>query len=493
MKRLEDELYKYAQSDFYPFHMPGHKRQGEGDGALSEICKMDITEIDGFDDLHHAEGILLDLMREMSGVYGTRRTYISVNGSTAGILSAICAVTDEGDSVLVARNCHKSVLNACFLKSLDVSYVMPEQMDGVEIYGGVQAENVEQILADKPGIKAVIITSPTYEGVVSDVQKIADVAHAHGAVLIVDEAHGAHLPFILAPAFPKSALECGADLVIQSLHKTLPAMTQTAVLHVNSERVDTAKVERYLSIFISSSPSYVLIASASRCFHFMCTEGREKMRKYEARLLALREELKKLNHIRLLGKETVGKYGVFDYDIGKLVLVCGDTDLSGRELADILRSRYHIEIEMSAPGYVICMTSLMDTDEGFQRLAAALCEIDEEVAEKCVDADDMREKCGREIKAAKNVKDENKKEMITTAMLSVTAQSLPGICIKIEESLGRVSKETLYVYPPGSPIIVAGEVITRQVLDKIEEYKAHGFKVHGLSKEGHILVVKEEK
>ncbi len=454
MKRLEDELYKYAQSDFYPFHMPGHKRQSEGEDVLSEIYKMDITEIDGFDDLHHAEGILRDLMGEMSEFYGTRRTYISVNGSTAGILSAICAVTDEGDSVLVARNCHKSVFNACFLKNLDVSYVVPEQIAEAEIYGGVLAERVEQVLNDKPGIRAVIITSPTYEGVVSDVQKIADVTHTHGAVLIVDEAHGAHLPFILTPAFPRSALECGADLVIQSLHKTLPAMTQTAVLHVNSDRVSLAEVERYLGIFISSSPSYVLMASVSKCYHLMCAEGREKMKAYEERLLVLREKLGSLKHIRLLGKETVGKYGVFDYDIGKLVLICDSAALSGRELADILRNRYHIETEMNAPGYVICMTSLMDTDEGFWRLAAALREMD------------------------KNCKYSNRKR-----------KKVDGR----KETLGRVSKETLYVYPPGSPIIVAGEVITQQVLDKIKEYETHGFKVHGLSKEGQILVVKEEK
>ncbi len=486
MKRLEDELYKYAQSDFYPFHMPGHKRQGMGDeelssrhnrrsdevDALSEIYKMDITEIDGFDDLHHPEGILRDLMDEMSRFYGTRRTYISVNGSTAGILSAICAVTDEGDSVLVARNCHKSVLNACFLKNLNVSYVMPEIVEGCDIYGGILPEKIEAAFAENSDIKAVIITSPTYEGVVSDVQKIADITHAHGAVLIVDEAHGAHLPFILASAFPKSALECGADLAIQSLHKTLPAMTQTAVLHVNSDRVNTDEVERYLGIFISSSPSYVLMASISKCFHYMVDYGCEEMGDYEKALVWLREQLTGLKNIGLFGENLVGKYGCLGYDIGKIVLVSRG---HGRELANQLRDEYHLETEMSAPDYVICMTSLMDTKEGVVRLLDALCEIDSEYEIKKADDKGSRE------------------ELPIKKLSPMEAQKASRVYVKTEDATGRVSKETLYVYPPGSPIIVAGEVITRQALDKIEEYEAHGFKVHGLSKEGHIQVVKEEK
>lgn len=520
MKRLEDELKYYADSDFYPFHMPGHKRQGdENEDAISEIYRLDITEIDGFDDLHHPKGILRDLMNDMQDVYGTKKTYISVNGSTAGILASICAVTHEGDAVLVARNCHKSVMNACDLKRLDVSFIMPECIYGAGlcethsdisvdndvsrgvwtsgIYGGILPERVEEALAQKPEIKAVIITSPTYEGVVSDIQAIADIAHAHGAVLIADEAHGAHLPFAgigsEPSAFPKSALKCGADLVIQSLHKTLPAMTQTALLHVNSRRVDTADVERYLSTFISSSPSYVLMASVSRCFHYMVESGFGEMRRYEKRVISLREELVRLKNIELFGENLVGKYGCLGYDIGKLVLISRGR---GRKLADDLRNKYHLETEMSAPDYVICMTSLADTEEGFDRLLTALREIDKEI--ETTDKEQGTRICvsgpegigvDNECIGGKGAEWEFPKKCLSTA----EAHEAPGIYVKTEDALGLVSKETLYVYPPGSPFLVAGEVISWDVLRKMVEYEAAGFKVRGQSREGYILTVKCEK
>lgn len=487
MKSLEESLYDYGLSDFYPFHMPGHKRQeiyapdetlGEMKKIFHQIYKMDITEISGFDNLHHPEGVIGALMEEMRAFYHTKKTYLLVNGSTAGILSSISACTNMGDSILVARNCHKSVLNACFLRNLDIHYIVPEIIEECGIYGGISPENVDNLLKVNPFIKAVVIVSPTYEGVVSDVGAIADIVHSYKIPLIVDEAHGAHFSFVSETSdFPKSAIQCGADIVIQSIHKTLPAMTQTALLHLNSEQIDKNEVERYLSIYQTSSPSYILMASASMCFHYMISTGMEMMRVYEKKLTAFRNNLRKLRFVQILDKNLVGKYAVFDYDIGKLVFVTGRMGCTGNQLMDRLREEYHLELEMSSVEYAIAMTSIMDEEEGYNRLLKALQEIERYFScERAGEGKKLSQvKCLQKIPLQK--------------MSSTKAVSERGIYRAYKDCLGYISKETLYVYPPGQAFLIAGEVIDKEVLEQIAWYQDNGFEISGLSKRGNIFVV----
>ena len=228
---------------------------------------IDITEIEGFDNLHHAEGILKESMRWAAGVYGADRTYYLVNGSSCGILSAIGAVMRPGETMLVSRNCHKSVYHGLILNSLKPEYVYPQIIEDLGIQGGISPDDVEKQLEECPEIRGVLIVSPTYDGVVSDISKIAEIVHRHNIPLIVDEAHGAHFPFGNG-CFPKSALSCGADLVIQSLHKTLPSLTQTAVLHLKGNRVSRERLERCLQMYQSSSPSYVASDAAQRFYDY---------------------------------------------------------------------------------------------------------------------------------------------------------------------------------------------------------------------------------
>ncbi|MEE1516291.1 MAG: aminotransferase class V-fold PLP-dependent enzyme, partial [Lachnospiraceae bacterium] len=248
MSKSKDGLYEklnsYSDGDVYPFHMPGHKRNMP---LFKSAYDYDITEIEGFDNLHHARGILRESMDMAAGFYGTKKTYYLVNGSTCGLLSAISAVVEYGDKIIIARNCHKAVYNAVYMNNLKASYIYPKPVENTSILGGIHPKDVEKALEENPDAKAVVITSPTYEGVVSYVQAIAKVVHEKGIPLIADEAHGAH--FSMSGYFPKSALECGADIVIQSVHKTLPSLTQTALLHICSDMVDESKVERYLSIY----------------------------------------------------------------------------------------------------------------------------------------------------------------------------------------------------------------------------------------------------
>lgn len=273
MKTLYDKLMSYGNSDYYGFHMPGHKRNRSVTGAELPY-EIDITEIDGFDDLHHAKGILRQAQERAAEVYHSEETCFLVNGSTAGILSAILGCTRRGEQILTARNCHKSVYHAIYMNELRPVYLYPKFDAEMELNGPVTADDVESLLRQNPGIRAVMITSPTYDGVVSDVKKIAETAHRYGIPLIVDQAHGAHFGF--HPYFPDHANRQGADVVINSVHKTLPALTQTALIHMNGTYADREEIKRYLHMLQSSSPSYVLMAGIDNCIHLL-HEQREEL------------------------------------------------------------------------------------------------------------------------------------------------------------------------------------------------------------------------
>ena len=491
---LLERLTEYAGSDAYPFHMPGHKRREITDGipgGFPDPYGIDITEIDGFDNLHHAEGILKDAMDEAAAIYGTDRSWYLVNGSTCGILSAVFATTENGGKILTARNCHKAVYHAIYLNRLRAEYLYPEEIVEFGINGGIRAEDVRKALekdamhcagnsGDVRGkitkIQAVLITSPTYEGVVSDIRAIADAAHEYGIPLIVDEAHGAHLEYAdQCHSFPKSALEYGADIVIQSLHKTLPCFTQTAILHVKGKFVDQDRVSRYLSMFQTSSPSYLFMAGMERCIRYMDGDGRNEMIRYEKRLERFMERMEGLQVLEVLDREICGKYRtVAGWDPSKIVVsTMRAEDFHGEELAETLRRKYHLEMEMTAPEYVIAMTSLMDTEEGFERLGTALLEIDGALR--------RRTESGRKEKAASETPEglESKLSHPVRRMLICEAMDADTERTAFQDTVGKVSAEFVYLYPPGIPIIAPGEVFTDAIVEKIMAYKAAGLLVQG--------------
>ena len=216
MERLYKKLESYGQSDYYPFHMPGHKRN-RASSADDFLFERDITEISGFDNLHHAEGILKEAQEYAAQIYGTKKCFFSVNGSTAALLAAVSASVNKGGKILVARNCHKAVYHALYLRELQPVYIYPHEDQRLGINGGISPERVERYLEENTDVQALLLTSPTYDGVVSDIKTIAEVVHRHKIPLIVDEAHGAH--FHYSKYFPVSAADLGADIVIQSFHK----------------------------------------------------------------------------------------------------------------------------------------------------------------------------------------------------------------------------------------------------------------------------------
>lgn len=464
-KSLMSRLITYGESGSYPFHMPGHKRRMWAEEWGNPIA-MDITEIDGFDNLHAPEGILKESMEMASAFYGSDKTYYLVNGSTCGILSAICACTEPQGAILMARNCHKSAYHGAYLNRLKVGYLYPQWIGNFGMDGGYLLETVKEEVDKHPDAQAVLLVSPTYEGVVSDIGAIAEYLHQRGIPLIVDEAHGAHFPFGTKGQFPKSALDQGADLVIQSLHKTLPSPTQTAVLHVKSRLVDRERLERYLHIYQTSSPSYLLLAGIDRCVRGMIGEGRELMEDYEERLAGFRKRAAGLSHIRLLGPEEIGSNGVFDVDRSKLVLSVQNTDWSGRQLMDALRSEYGLELEMSAPTYALAMTTVADTEEGFSRLWEALLQLDGRIRAKDRDLSFCQRKI--RLQAERTIAEalDGKKERV-----------------RWEDCCGRIAAETIFVYPPGIPIMVPGERITKEAVDAVLAYQSLGYPVLGMADE----------
>ncbi len=466
MERLYRALEIYSQEDYYPFHMPGHKRNP--DTVNTDLpFDRDITEIDGFDNLHHPEGILKKAQETAASVYDTKECYYSVNGSTAALLAAVSATVPRNGQILVARNCHKAVYHALYLRNLIPTYVYPQMDPKWWINGGISSDKVERALAENPEIKAVLLTSPTYDGVVSDIEKIAEIVHRYEIPLIVDEAHGAHFHF--SNYFPTSAAELGADLVIQSFHKTLPSMTQTAVLHNCSDRVDSRLIRRFMGIYQSSSPSYILMASMDACMEKMSSDGNEMFREFTKILEKARRRLSECKYIRLVSPE-IGTAGVFDYDRSKLLFSTRYASMTGSELAQILLEKYHIQVEMETEHYVLALAAVGDSGEGFERLCQAIEEINQEEAQKKNEKRETEEpKAGRTAYTS------------LSQFMSITeAMESESEIRKLEESVGRISAEFGYLYPPGIPLIVPGEQITGQFIRNMRIYMEEGLYLQGL-------------
>lgn len=464
MQYLEDELISYSGTDMYPFHMPGHKREAI---SFPNPYTIDITEIDGFDNLHHATGILEEAQERAAALYGSKECFYLVNGSTCGLLSAICAATGKRDRVLVARNCHKAVYHAMFLNELQAEYLYPVITEW-DLQGQITAEQVEDSLKNNPDIAAVILTSPTYEGIVSDVRGIAEVAHGHRIPLIVDAAHGAHLGF--GAGFEENAVKLGADAVIMSLHKTLPSFTQTALLHLCSDRIDREQVKKYLGVFETSSPSYLFMAGMDSCIRMIKEQGEELFLSYRKLLEEFYQNTADLKHLHVMVAEDLKKTEAYGWDDSKIVIFTGTAPMTGEELHTCLRKKYHLQMELVSANYVLAMTSVMDKREGFARLSAALHEIDANVAMTAEGGHAIIKK----ISFTQRMYTKNPREMQI-----YQASELPCMEVSFAEAVGKMAADYIYLYPPGIPLIVPGEVITGSFLEKIKECDGMGLTVEG--------------
>lgn len=461
---LYEKLIKYGKDGNYPFHMPGHKRQDKMLNGLDPF-EIDITEIYGFDNLHYSSNIIKEAMDNASDFFGTDRTWFLVNGSTSGILSAISAVTDIGDNILIGRNCHKAVYNIAQIRNLDLTYVFPEFVEEYNLNGGYNPKKIEELLTKNKKIKAVIIVSPTYDGIVSDIEEIARIVHKNNAVLIVDEAHGAHLG--ISDKLPVPAYKLGADIVIESIHKTLPSLTQTALLHLCGDRVCADNIEKYLSIYQSSSPSYLFMGGIDRCIRLLQVDGENKIEQLLITLWKFRDKVNKLKFIHLPEKELIGRYYIYDMDITKLIICVDRNILTGKRLADILREKYHFEMEMVTATYVLGIATVCDNLSEIERLGESLQEIDKMLIE-CKDY--------KVLSRPKFNLPENK-----VCYSIYEAGRMSSRIVKLSDSADNISAEYVYLYPPEIPLIVPGELITKDLIEQIDVLKDMGMNLNGLS------------
>ncbi len=445
---LFEKLKEHDKSGMEPFHMPGHKRNKEKAPDIDPYA-IDITEIDGFDDLHHPTGCIAYAQKRAAEIYGSKKTYFLINGCTGGILAAVSACTAKADKILLARNSHKSAYNAVLINRLKPLYVWPDED------GAVTRESVEDMLKKNEDISCVFITSPTYEGVVSDIRGIAEAVHSYGKPLIVDEAHGAHMRF--SDIFPESAAECGADIVIHGIHKTLPSLTQTALLHVNGDIADIKMLEKYLAAYQSSSPSYVLMGAADHCMSYIEHAGKRDFAVYEENLRYIYDKLASLKNLYVL------PYGK-TRDASKIVVRTERAGINGRECYRLLREKYNIQPEMSAPQHVILMTGVWDARKSYEKLLYALKDIDDN--------------CGKG-KEEKMPKADRCEYVITPYEASVSETE----DIELFLAEGRVSAEMIYVYPPGVPFAAAGERISGSMIKLLQSYPKYGCELHGMADE----------
>ena len=443
-RHISEGIEEYLKEKPVPWHMPGHKRKGIG-SKLDDIYIWDLTEVPGVDDLHHPEGMIKDSLNELKNIYGTFASYYLVNGATCGIHIAIAACREYGKKIVVARNCHKSVINGAMLMGLAPVFVEPEKISEnalPDIYGEITADALESVLRDEKDICAVVITSPTYEGVLSDIESIKSITDKYGVWLIVDEAHGAHLPFM--EDLGKSAVKCGGDIVVQSLHKTMPAMTQTAILHNNVPKLDD-NIKKYMSVFMTTSPSYIMLRSMEDAIAWGVENNHFE---YIKCLMNFREKVSSLKYLKLVSAKEIKTLGAYDYDESRIVITTVNNLNSGKTpvitgdiISSLLVKLGNIVVEMSGTDYVVLISTPMDSKEDFEHLYNTLCAVDKQIENYI---------SGKDVDLTQVGKSD----------LSYTPEYIMSL-------IGTTAKDNIYVYPPGNYILTVGEEITEDVAKQL--------------------------
>lgn len=464
-----DGMKKYVDEDNVRFHMPGHKGRQENFDWSKFIPTMDLTEVEGTDNLHNPKDIILESQRLASKVFKAKETLYSVNGTTGGMYIAISTVVNPGDKVLIQRNCHKCVYNSIILNRLDPVYIYPEYDEENHILLGVSPEKLEKALKEDEDIKVVVLTNPSFYGVTSDIYEMVKIVNKYDRILVVDEAHGSHL--VLSDRLPVSAMEAGVDIAVESTHKSLLSFTQTSMIHVGTDKVDLAKLRAMSSVYQTTSPSYILMASLDLTQGYLAEKGNAKMKELLDTIHHFKEELKDTPRVKIFDEKYIHNPR-FKFDDTK-VLVSVD-GIRGTNLMKILREKYNIQMEMADYYYTLAIGTIMDVKEDYEKLAQALKDIAKnEPYEDIVDitVDMIRPKIAIPLWEAFY----REKEVIP-----------------FKDSIGRVSADFLIPYPPGIPIVSPGEEITKEIYEAIEFLKENYVEIIGPLdyNKGRIKVVK---
>jgi arginine decarboxylase len=466
---IVDALREWVSKSHAPFYTPGHKR-GIGMNPLlkdrwgAQIFGWDLPELPGLDNLHAPSGVIQQAQILAAEVFGAQQTWFLVNGSTAGVIAAILATCSEGDKIILPRNIHSSAIAGIIHAGAVPIFIDPAYDRSLDIAHSITPESVKFALEQHPDAKAVMLVYPTYYGACGDLAAIGEIVHSYNIPLLVDEAHGAHLSF--HQDLPPAALSAGADLTVQSTHKLLGSLTQSAMLHVNSSRIDRDRLTRSLRSIQTTSPSYLLLAALDAARQQMALQGE-----------ALMSETIELSRIARARISQIDRLSVFELDTPtpgcqyldptRLTVNVTGLNLTGFAVDEILSEHLGVVAELPSMRYLTFIISLGNTQTDIDRLVWAFTELATKYAE-----DKYLELSSIELP-----------NQILTEMAITPRQANRSrhISVKVERSVGKISAESICPYPPGIPVLIPGEVITIEALDYLRQVLDLGGEIVGCS------------
>jgi arginine decarboxylase len=466
---IVDALLEWVATSHAPFYTPGHKR-GSGMNSLlkhrwgADVFGWDLPELPGLDNLQAPSGILASAQDLAAEVFGAQQTWFLVNGSTAGVMAAILATCGEGEKIILPRNIHASAISGIVHAGAVPIFIDPEYDRAVDIAHGITPEAVKFALERHPDTKAVMLVYPTYYGTCGNLAAIAEIVHSYHIPLLVDEAHGAHFGF--HPDLPPAALAAGADLSVQSTHKLLGALTQSAMLHVNSNRIDVDRISRALRSIQTTSPSYLLLASLDAARQQMALSGRELMSQTIELAKIARSKIAQIDRLSVfeLNSPTPGcKY----LDPTRLTVTVTGLNLTGFAADEILTDKFGVVAELPSMRHLTFIITLGNTRSDIDRLVAAFTELAANHAE-----DKSLELPSIEPPA---------KTLTEMAITPRQADRSRHISISIDEAVGKISAESICPYPPGIPVLIPGEIITIEALNYLRSIVDLGGELVGCS------------
>lgn len=459
-------LLEHAKKNPIQFHIPGHKkgvgmdtefREFIGSNALS----IDLINIGPLDDLHAPKGIIKQAQDLAAEAFGADHTFFSVQGTSGAIMTMVMAVCGPGDKIIVPRNVHKSVMSAIVFSGAIPIFIHPEVDEKLGISHGITTDSVERALSQNPDAKGILVINPTYFGISADLKKIVEIAHSYHVPVLVDEAHGVHIHF--HEQLPLSAMQAGADMAATSVHKLGGSMTQSSVLNVREGLVSPKRVQAILSMLTTTSTSYLLLASLDVARKQLAVKGHDLVERTIQLAQYMRQEINKIDYLVCVGEEILETKAAFDYDPTKLIISVKDLGLTGYEVEKWLRGMYNIEVELSDLYNILCIVTPGDTQNEADILLNALSEL----SKKRTDRKDQ-------VKTTVLLPD-----IPLLALTPRDAFYAETELVPFDESEGRIIAEFIMVYPPGIPIFIPGEIITKENLLYIKKNIEVGLPVQG--------------
>lgn len=454
-------VISHISSYVTPFDVPGHKA-----GAINtemrrylgrRTFEFDINAPKGLDNLNHPRGVLKEAQELFADAFNAKRAFFLVNGSSVGLLTMVLYSCKANDKIILPRNVHKSVINGLILSGAIPVFIKPNIDPDLGIAGGISFEAIKEAVDENPDAKAVLIINPTYFGVTSDLKKIASYIHDHNMLVLVDEAHGSHFHF--SDRLPLSAMQSGADISVLSIHKTGGSMTQSSALLVNNDDINCDAILDILNMLQSTSPNTLLLASLDVTRKYLVLHGKRAIGRTIELAKYAREQLKDIPGIYVVDKKYFKSKNEFGYDSCRLVIKVNELGLSGFEIYNILREEYNIQLELAETYCILAIITIGTNKKHIDNLINALSDLSSRFYGKFIPYDVPKFQYSFP-------------KMMYRPRLAFHA---PDKIIKLDEdAIGEVSCESIMIYPPGIPLIIPGEVITKELVDMIDFYQEQG-------------------